>query len=135
MSSTSFFPDNCRAIQKASTYEDLDSNWMDYLKKTHPKGEDQIRSLLSQFQKMAETYDDMNFTPPYLATIQCPTLIIHGDRDAFFPVDIPVTSYKSIPNSFLWIVPNSGHNQIGKNSIWADSFLQVLDEFISGKWK
>ncbi len=30
---------------------------------------------------MAEHHDDMNFTPPLLATIQAPTLIVNGDRD------------------------------------------------------
>jgi len=76
----------------------------------------------------------MNFTSPYLSTIKSPTLIIHGDRDNFFSVDIPVNSYKSIPNSYLWIVPNFGHSSIDKNSIWADAFLKVVNKFFSGEW-
>jgi hypothetical protein len=32
-----------------------------------------------QFYRMKDSYDDMNFTAPYLATINAPTLIIHGD--------------------------------------------------------
>ena len=39
----------------------------------------------------------MNFTPAYLGTIRARTLIVHGDRDEFFPVDIPVEMYPSHP--------------------------------------
>jgi len=35
-------------------------------------------------------------------------LIIHGDRDQFFPVSSPVEMYRSIPHARLWIVPNGG---------------------------
>jgi pimeloyl-ACP methyl ester carboxylesterase len=55
----------------------------------------------------------MNFTPPYLSTITARTMIIHGDRDPFFPISIPLEMYHSIPNSALWIVPNTGHDTLG----------------------
>jgi pimeloyl-ACP methyl ester carboxylesterase len=135
ISSTSFFPESCREILRSVNYESVDENWMNNMKKQHPGGEKQIRSLLTQFNNMAYSYDDMNFTNPYLSTIKSPTLIIHGDRDVFFPVDIPVNSYKSIPTSYLWIVPNFGHSSIDKNSIWADAFLIVVNKFFSGEWQ
>lgn len=134
MASTSFFPDPCRKIQRSISYETLDDAWMNSLKERHPRGETQIRNLLTQFNKMADSYDDMNFTSPYLSSITSSTLIIHGDRDAFFAVDIPVNSYKSIPNSYLWVIPNFGHNSIEKNSIWSSAFLKVLNQFFAGEW-
>ena len=51
----------------------------------------------------------MNFTAPLLSTIKAKTLIIHGDRDNFFPVNIPVEMYNAIPDAYLWIVPNGVH--------------------------
>lgn len=135
MASTSFFPDPCRNIQRSISYETLDETWMNSLKERHPRGETQIRNLLTQFRKMADSYDDMNFTSPYLSSIKSSTLIIHGDRDAFFAVDIPVNSYKSIPNSYLWIIPNFGHNSIEKDSVWGSAFLKVLNQFFAGEWK
>ena len=107
---------------------------MNYLKEQHPRGETQIRNLLTQFKNMGDSYDDMNFTNPYLSSIRSSTLLIHGDRDAFFAVDIPINSYKSIPNSYLWIVPNFGHSSIDRNSIWADAFSKVVNQFFSGEW-
>ena len=51
----------------------------------------------------------MNFTRPYLSTVSARTLIVHGDRDQFFPVEIPLEMYRSIPNAQLWIIPQGGH--------------------------
>jgi len=132
--STSFFPDPCRNLQRSLSYETINERWMNSLKRQHPRGESQIRSLINQFNEMADSYDDMNFTKPYLSTIKSSTLIIHGDRDAYFPIDIPVNSYKSIPDSYLWIVPNFGHSGIRTDSIWADSFLKALNQFFAGEW-
>lgn len=131
---TTMFPAGARKIMKTVTYE----AWEGHLEHYQPKGEEQIRMLANQFRNLADTYNDMNFTQPYLATIICPTLIIHGDRDGFFPVDIPVSFYEAIPNSYLWIVPNDGHIPIGiydRKSIWSDVFLIVLKEFFNGSWK
>ncbi len=35
--------------------------------------------------------------------------VLLADRGPFFPVDIPVTMYRSIPAAQLWIVPGGGH--------------------------
>ena len=137
VSGTTFFPESCREVQRSVTYENQDPDWMSMLMKLHPKGEMQIRSLLTQFKNMADTYDDMNFTDPYLKTISCPTFIIHGDRDPFFPVEIPFSIYKAVPNSYLWIVPNDGHIPVGiydRKSIWSDILYKSLNEFFEGKW-
>lgn len=52
---------------------------------------------------------DVNVDASALQDIICPTLIIHGDRDIFFPVDIAVDMKKNIQNSELSIFPNTDH--------------------------
>ncbi len=69
-----------------------------------------------------------NITPEQLNTIQCPTLVIGGDHDAI-PVLHTVLIAQSIPKSYLWIIPNSGHSTpIFKkeqfNKIVSDFFIQ-----------
>lgn len=131
---TSYFPAQSRAINSNATFETIDDGWKQALLYHQPGGEEQARELLRLFR--VETYDDMNFTPPYLSTIKCPTFIIHGDRDSFFPVDIPVESYKNIPNAFLWIIPNGGHLPFVHNkegSIWSGAFLRVMEDFFGEK--
>lgn len=137
---TPYLTEESRKIQRISTYEYVSENepgWMDMMMQLHPGGEQQIRILLNQFRKMANTYDELNFTPPYLNIINCPTLIIHGDRDPQFPIDIPILMYKSIPDSYLWIVPNDGHTPAGvydQNSIWSEVNHKVMADFFDGNW-
>ena len=58
----------------------------------------------------------MNFTPEQLKTITARTLIIHGDRDQYFPVEIAMAMYRSIPGSSLFIVPNGLHSILRNNA-------------------
>ena len=78
----------------------------------------------------------MNFTPPYLSTITARTLIVHGDRDPFFPVSIPVEMYRAIPHAYLWVIPNGGHwpDRVFAEP-HADAFAKTALEFQSGDWE
>ena len=72
----------------------------------------------------------MNFTTPYLGTIRARTLIVHGDRDEFFPVSIPVEMYRAIPGAALWIVPEGGHVPIFGTHL--REFEDVVGAFLRG---
>lgn len=131
----SYFPDEFRTIAGNMSYETLGGSFISLVESQQPGGEEQIRRLLSQFRKMPDIHDDISAE---LSTIKCQTLIIDGDRDAFFPVDVPVSIYTAIPYSYLWIVPNSGHDPVGfmgDQYIWSDVALKVFNEFLQGKWK
>ena len=131
---TNEFPMNVREVFKGIKYED----WKDGMAPHHPRGEEQMRKLIKHLNDWSDNYGDMNFTAPYLSTIVCPTLIIHGDRDNFYEVDIPMLLYQSIPNSYLWIVPNEGHIPIGiydRNSMWSNILHRVIEEFFAGNWR
>lgn len=130
---TSYFGELDREVKKASTFETIPESWLSDLRIHHPGGDNQIKLLLKQFRASAYVYDDMNFTPPYLSQIKCPTLIIHGDNDEYFPIDIPVEMYKAIPDSHLWVVPNGGHLPIWK-ALWSDQFLKVSKLFLADKF-
>lgn len=45
-----------------------------------------------------------------LSAITVPTLIVHGDRDPMFPIDVPTGLYRLLPNAELCILPNTGHH-------------------------
>lgn len=106
---TIYFPEQAREIMRKATVENLTPAAYERRRRTHKRGDEQIRALQQQFHDFKDSYDDMNFTGPYLSTITARTLIVHGDRDQFFPVAIPVEMYRSIPNSLLWIIPRGGH--------------------------
>ena len=78
----------------------------------HRHGDDQIRMLFAQMRGLKDSYDDMAFTPPLLSTIAARTLIVHGDRDPLYPVELALEMYRAIPAASLWVVPNGGHGPI-----------------------
>lgn len=106
---TSYFPEPARRIMADSHPDHLPATELAQWAECSSRGDDQTREILLQFHGMKDSYDDMNFTGPYLGTITARTLIVHGDRDVFFPVGIAVGMYESIPESALWIVPNGSH--------------------------
>jgi len=81
----------------------------------------------------ADSYDDVNFTPPYLGTIAAETLIVFGDRDPFYPVSIAMELYRAIPRSYLWVVPHGGHGPVFRDQ--APQFAAIALEFLSGAWQ
>lgn len=107
--STIYFPEDARAIMRTATVESMTPNVYERRRPIHKRGDEQIRELQQQFNGFKDSYDDMNFTRPYLSTVSARTLIVHGDRDQFFPVEIPLEMYRSIPNAQLWIIPQGGH--------------------------
>jgi pimeloyl-ACP methyl ester carboxylesterase len=60
------------------------------------------------------------------------TLIVHGDRDLLFPLELPVEMYRSIPNSSLWILPGHGHESLLQSELWTARLRETALEFLGG---
>jgi len=131
MAATPYFPKECRERQAQMTADNISDEWWEIYRSIHHYGDEQIRSLRDQFHRMKDSFDDMNFTSPYLSTIKARTLIVHGDRDAFFPVFIPVTLYASIPDSSLWIIPNIDHGLMWPEQIERTGLIKVTLDFLT----
>jgi len=66
-----------------------------------------------------------------LNKITCPTLVIGGDHDVILPKHTMLIA-ESIPNSYLWLIPNSGHSTpIMKKDI----FNQTVGDFFSSDYR
>lgn len=111
VSATPYFPEQARAVMRHYAAGLSQQEWA-RLRRSHPAGDAQIESILSSTAAFADSHDDMNFTPPLLSTIQAHTLIVQGDRDPLYPVELSLEMARAIPNSSLWIVPNSGHGPV-----------------------
>ncbi len=133
---TAYFPEECRALQRAFALEALPPEVVAGMRLWHPGGDEQIQRLVADFNAMSDSYDDMNFTAPFLGTISAETLIVHGDRDEYFPVEIALEMYRAIPHSYLWVPPNANHHLLfwGSTFPGAESFLAVLQGFLAGEW-
>jgi len=114
-SATPQFPPQVRPMMAQMTADSLqDSDWT-ALRQRHVHGDDQIRLLYEMVRGFATSYDDMAFTASTLATITARTLIVHGDRDPLYPVEMALELYRGIPKSALWVIPYGDHG-----SVWAD---------------
>jgi pimeloyl-ACP methyl ester carboxylesterase len=128
VSSTMYFPEQARAIMRQVTPDAQPPGEWERMRKFHKLGDDQIVALWEWQRGMADSYDDMNFTPPSLSRITAPTLVVYGDRDFLYPVEMAVDMYRAIPKSSLWIVPNGGHGPVflGAAPLFAQTALAFL---------
>ena len=128
ISATSHFPDQARAIMRRASFETMPPEVKEMYRECAKRGDVQIRQLIGQFNALHTDEDDMNFTAQSLSTIAARTLIVHGDRDQFFPVEIAVGMYRAIPHAELWIVPGGGHVPVFDSTIpFASTALRFLD--------
>jgi pimeloyl-ACP methyl ester carboxylesterase len=126
---TTYFPEQARALMRglpdAPFYEDIRRMYIGCA----TRGAGQVDSLMATFTGFHDSHDDMTFRPPQLATITARTLVVHGDRDEFFPVHIPVELYQSLPEAELWIIPGGGHVPIYNPLV---PFVDVTLRFLQG---
>ena len=107
-SATYRIPDEAQKYYKAP--ESLSPKLKEYYKKANEiYGPDYWHELAQAFYNFRLPDCDINIPLESLKEITSPTLIIHGDRDNFFPVNIPVEMKMTIPNSELAIFPNTQH--------------------------
>lgn len=83
-------------------------NWLaglvDSLKRVH-----QTPEIKNQYKLLEMMTREPNITLKQLHSIKCPTLVIGGDHDALLPRHTLLIA-ENIPQSYLWILPNSGHS-------------------------
>jgi pimeloyl-ACP methyl ester carboxylesterase len=115
VSATPYFPEPLRAAAAQFTrqaYDSMPQADRESLRTRHVHGDDQIRLLYDMVRSFSTSYDDMAFTAPLLGAITARTLVVHGDRDPLYPVEVAVELFRAIPKAALWVVPNGGHGPI-----------------------
>src|SRR5262249_8793419 len=84
----------------------------DTLRARHVHGDEQIARLYDMTRSFATSYEDMAFTPASLATITARTLIVHGDRDPLYPVELAVGMLPGVSAAAPVGIANGGHGPI-----------------------
>ena len=106
------------------SFEKLPKSFVEQLKKIHYHGEAQIKAMFNpnlnyQISLKDEELHAFNFR----------TLIVNGDSDEILGVEPAFALHKKIPDSALWIVPNTGHLAItGSNK---KNFLTTSLQFLT----
>lgn len=84
-------------------------------------------TLSHQWEGSVLAPQDHAYTPAQLRTITRPALIVHGDRDVFFPARIALTMYESMPNAQLCILPCCGHELPER---FFNHYVQIVLDFL-----
>jgi pimeloyl-ACP methyl ester carboxylesterase len=130
VSGTPRFPEPARAIMRTMTEDGRsEAEWTE-MRGRHVHGDDQIRALWRHARGFADDYQDMNFDAASLSVITARSLVVHGDRDPLYPVELAVELYRAIPAAALWIVPNGGHGPIFGDQ--AAPFVATAAAFLGG---
>jgi pimeloyl-ACP methyl ester carboxylesterase len=113
VSAAMYFPEQARAMMRqVPAPENQTTEQWEMMRSRHKLGDEQIVALWNWVREMKDSYDDMNFTPTSLSRITARTLIVYGDRDPLYPVEMAVEMYRAIPRSALWVIPNGGHGPV-----------------------
>jgi pimeloyl-ACP methyl ester carboxylesterase len=120
VSATPYFPAQARAIMATVEPDDRSLEEWRTMRERHVHGDAQIRALFEAQRDLQHSVDDMCFTPPQLARVTARTLVVYGDRDPLYPVELGVELYRSIPRAALWVMPNAGHGAV---------FLEAAEPF------
>jgi len=112
VSATPRFPEATRVLfREAAAAEHSTQEW-ERMRAIHVHGDAQIAALWSMPRRFADDANDMSFTPERLAAITARTLLVSGDRDPFYPVELALELYRGIPRASLWVVPGGMHSPI-----------------------
>jgi pimeloyl-ACP methyl ester carboxylesterase len=116
--------------------------WLDEVRTWHPGGEDQVRRIYRQGVASALA-DDFAMSDASLAGIRARTLIVQGDRDHYFPLEVALDLYRKIPRAQLWVIPNATHSSVfpwkgiapagtdfGGSTLAARIFPEVVNSFL-----
>jgi pimeloyl-ACP methyl ester carboxylesterase len=128
VSATSYFGAEARKFIREFSLDALPEEQRKFIFTRHPGGEAQARAVFDRAKAFADGYEDMNFTPPLLGTIKAHALIVFGDRDPLYPVEIAVEMYRAIPRSELCIIPNGGHGPVFGQA--AADFMKAAFNFL-----
>jgi pimeloyl-ACP methyl ester carboxylesterase len=133
VSAPPYFPAEARGFMKQFSESSIGAAEMERMRERHKRGDPQLQQLFAMARGFADSYDDVSFTQPHLATISAETLIVFGDRDPLYPVALAFELYRAIPKSYLWVVPNGGHGPIFGDA--AAHFSSTVLRFLAGAWR
>jgi pimeloyl-ACP methyl ester carboxylesterase len=113
VSATPRFPEPTRARMRLAAGAEHGGEEWTAMRAAHVLGDAQIAALWDLPRRLADDADHHRFTAEELASVSASrSLIVSGDRDPLYPVELAVELFRGIPRSSLWVVPGGGHGPI-----------------------
>jgi pimeloyl-ACP methyl ester carboxylesterase len=131
VSATPRFPEPTRGrMRQAACAEHTAEEWA-LMRAAHVFGDAQIAALWDLPRRLADDALDLGITEREWASLAASrTLIVSGDRDPLYPVELAVELFRSIPRSSLWVVPGGGHGPIFGE--FREAFVRTAGTFLRG---
>jgi pimeloyl-ACP methyl ester carboxylesterase len=128
VSPTPRLPDATRALYRAAAAQAHSPEEWAAMRGMHVFGDEQIAALWQLPARFADDAVDLSFTPERLRRITARTLVVSGDSDPLYPVELAVEVFRGIPGSSLCVVPGGGHGPIF--SAERDAFVSLAMQFL-----
>ena len=111
----------------------MDEGWAANLQVEHEaQGPDRWRTVVDAFHALyAHAHEEEFPEPEELRHINAPVLIVHGDRDFLFSVDVPTALYRLLPNAELCLLPNTDHTPPDEHPDW---FNAIALDFLARRY-
>ena len=103
------FPAATRAALRAFAATPHSADEWSAMRTQHVQGDAQIQALYELPARLADDETDMCFRAEELRELAIPTLLVSGDRDPLYPVELALELYRNMPLASLWVVPRGGH--------------------------
>lgn len=130
VSATPRFPEPTRAMMRLAARAEHTAEEWNATRAIHVLGDAQIAALWDLPRRLADDAENHCFTAEDLAAVVASrTLIVSGDRDPLYPVELAVDLFRGIPRSSLWVVPGGGHGPIFGEM--REAFVRAAMMFVS----
>ena len=130
---TYYFGDESRAIQQQSTPDTFDEAGRAWMQAAHTAlGPDHWRSVIEAFHGLHTHAHTEDFPEAEeLRGIEAPVLIVNGDRDPHFAVEVATGLYRLLPDAELCLLPNTGHVPPQERPDW---FNAIVLDFLARRY-
>lgn len=97
------------------TFEFTKVTFSKYSLEHNPTAVEKVRQMLSRnrptdYAEMLRCREDPAILEGKLKAVTCPSLVICGDSDSRTPLEMSENLHKALPNSYLRIIADCGHN-------------------------
>ncbi len=125
-----------RDLARTIHFETMPPEQQQEIRASHSRGDQQIQWIYAQLRGLADNYEDFDFSPEHLASIPVRTLLIWGDRDEFYPLEVALELYEALPNASFWVLPGESHlflasDAFGGSRVAAEAFVPTVLRFLS----
>lgn len=108
-----FIGQEARKVMRQERFEQLGPAEREFYRRLHPGGLEQVERIFRQYNGLADNRESISTGA--LGALPVRTLLVWGDRDRYFPLEVALEMYRALPRSALWVVPGQGHTPLWEN--------------------